>query len=382
VRTLGIEEELLVVDARTTRPVTRSTRVISLARHRLEEDGPEVDNSGSPVRPGHQPGGHIGPELQRQQIEVDTPPRTDLADLHADLLSWRRAVASAAAQEDARVLASGTSPLPGRPRLTPNERYRLMGERYGITALEQLVCGCHVHVAVADDEEAVGALDRVRPWLPTVLAISANSPYWHGRDSGYASFRYQAWSRWPSAGPPDVFGSAAAYHSLVRDMVASGVLLDERMVYFDARLSSSYPTLEIRTADVCLDAGDAVLIGALCRALVETAVGSLRAEEPPAPVPNSMLRLASWQASKSGVDGPLLDPSTYRPRAAQDVCGRLVEHVRPALEDFDDLEFVRTQLDEVLRRGNGARRQRDVKRRTGSLLAVVTDLADATASSP
>ena len=113
-------------------------------------------------------------------------------------------------------------------------------------------------------------LDRIGPWLPVLLAMSANSPFWNGVDSGYASYRSQVWQRWPTAGPTGTFGSAAAYRQVIDDLVATGAALDRAMIYFDARLSERYPTLEIRVADVCLRAEDTVLIGALARALVET----------------------------------------------------------------------------------------------------------------
>jgi len=372
VRTLGIEEELLVVDQETGEPSARAERVIRRAPWQLrDQDASRWDHDG--------PGGNVGPELKQQQLEVDTPPRARLEELLEDLRAWRRASATAAEQEGALIVASGTSPAPVKPLTTPDERYGRMVDRFGVTAEDQLTCGCHVHVSVEGDDEGVGVLDRIRPWLPALLAISANSPFWSGRDSGYASFRSQAWNRWPSAGPTDVFGSADAYHRLVDDMIASGVILDDGMVYFDARLSSSYPTVEIRAADICLDPADAVLVAGLCRGLVETAAREWAAGRPPAALPTAMLRLAMWQAAKSGVEGQLLDPGTSRPRPAREVLDALVDHVRPALDEAGDLEQVRAGVDRVVARGNGAVRQRSVLARTGSWTDVVTDLAKATA---
>jgi carboxylate-amine ligase len=128
-----------------------------------------------------------------------------------------------------------------------------------------------VHVQVADDDEGVAVLDRIRVWLPVLTALSANSPFWLGADSGYASYRSQAWGRWPSAGATELFGDAAAYRRLVGDVLATGTVLDDGMLYFDARLSASWPTVEVRVADVCLRAEDAVTLAGLTRALVETA---------------------------------------------------------------------------------------------------------------
>jgi carboxylate-amine ligase len=168
-------------------------------------------------------------------------------------------------------------PVEPRPPTTP--RYQQMVERFGLTTMEQLVCGCHVHVSVESDDEAVTVLDRLRVWLPSLLALSANSPFWQGMDTGYASFRSQVMSRWPTSGPPPRLGSADAYRTLVADMVSSGVLLDEGMVYYDARVSFRYPTVEIRAADVCLDARDTALVEDRIAEVLDRGTGADRQRE-------------------------------------------------------------------------------------------------------
>ena len=253
-----------------------------------------------------------------------------------------------------------------------------MAERFGIVTSEQLTCGCHVHVSVASDEEAVGVLDRIRVWLPSLLALSANSPFWQGRDTGYASFRSPVLGRWPVSGPTDIFGSAEGYRAVVGGMLASEVILDEGMVYLDARCSHRFPTVEIRVADACLDVRDSVLLAALCRGLVETAAGEWAAGEPPPPVPTSLLRLASWQAARWGNCDRLLDPVTPRPRPAPDVIAALVDHVSAALVVYGDGDLVAERIERVFLRGNGATRQRQVYEKTGRLVDVVAALARAT----
>jgi len=372
VRSLGIEEELLIVDAGTGHPLALSERVMDRAPARLRE----AENVASAGRDGA-PGGSVSLELQQQQVEIDTPPRTRLEDLVTDLRAWRTATGEAASEFGASVVAAGASPLPVTPSPSVDPRYAAIIERFGLTARQQLTCGCHVHVGVASDEEAVGVLDRIRAWLPALLAISANSPFWQGEDTDFASFRSQAWGRWPTAGPTDVFGSARRYRDSVADLLSTGVLLDRRMVYFDARLSASFPTVEIRVADVCLHVEDSVLVAALCRALVDTAAESWALGHEVPEVPTDLLRLATWRAGHDGLDGSLLDVPTSRPRPAADVIGDLLLHVTPALTKAGDLEAVERQLSEVMRRGTGARRQREVRSR-GDLGAVVADLARTT----
>jgi carboxylate-amine ligase len=372
-RTVGVEEELLLVDPTSGEPLSVAGAVLIQAE-RAAAGGPETaDRAADEV-----PGGTLEVELQQQQLETDTRPHTDLGELAAELVAWRRRADDAARPSGARVAALATSPLPVTPRTTSKDRYLRMAEQFGLTQAEQLTCGCHVHVSVESPEEGVAVLDRIRVWLPVLTALSANSPYWQGRDSHYASFRSQAWGRWPSAGPIEVQGSVQRYRALVADLLGTGVVLDEAMAYFDARLSARYPTVEVRVADVCLRAEDAVLVAALCRGLVDTAARDARADRDAPAVPSALLRLAAWRAARSGTDDVLLHPADWRPRPAQEVVADLVDHVRPALVRFGDLQRVESRLDHVLAHGSGARRQREVLARTGRLSDVVLDAVELT----
>ena len=224
-------------------------------------------------------GGKIEHELQEQQLETDSPPESDMAALEAALRSRRAKADEAAREAGARIVATGTSPFPVEPKLVHESRYERMAERFGLTATEQLACGCHVHVSVESDDEAIGVLDRIRVWLPTLLALSANSPFWQGIDTKYASFRSQTMVRWPISGPPAVFGTAANYRARVADVLASGVLLDEAMIYSRRPPVASLPDRRGPVADVCLDAREAVLVAALSSGLVETAAAQWSAGE-------------------------------------------------------------------------------------------------------
>jgi glutamate---cysteine ligase / carboxylate-amine ligase len=355
VRSFGVEEELLLVAEDSGAPVAMADAVVS------QEEGETPDS-----------------ELKRQQVEMATAPCATREELAAELRARRRAAANAARRKGAAVAALGTSPLTAPPSVMPGARYQWMAREYALTAEEQLTCGCHVHVNVASAREGVAVLDRIRPWLAPLLALTANSPFWHGRDSGYASYRQQMWGRWPSSGPTEVFGTPEGYHSTVRTMIDSGVLLDDGMIYFDARLSSKYPTVEIRVADICLLADDAVLLALLVRALVDTAARAWRAGEPPPAIRTELLRLASWRASRSGLDGDLVHPVTARPVPAGVVIDALLEHLSPALADTGDLAPATESLGRLLGRGNGAALQRRVHAETGDLAEVVRAAVSAT----
>jgi carboxylate-amine ligase len=169
---------------------------------------------------------------------------------------------------------------------------------------------------------------------------------------------------------------------MVDDVLATGTALDTGMVYFDARLSATWPTVEVRVADVVLRAEDAVTHAGLVRALVETAARDWRAGHPVPQVRSELLRLASWRAGRSGLTGDLVHPRTGRPAPAADVVTALLDAVRPALADAGDEQRVADGVSAILRRGTGAELQRRVHARTGDLGAVVRAAVAITAGEP
>jgi carboxylate-amine ligase len=383
VRTVGVEEELLVVDS-TGMPAPLGPDALEVAARRGEgetvEEHDRADRAdGASDPPRRAPGGaRLVPELKEQQVELGTRVCSTLEEVAGELRHWRSRADEAAATVGARVAALASSPVPVQPVPTSGQRYQEMVQTFGLTAVEVLTCGCHVHVAVGDDEEGVAVLDRIRGWLPVLTALTANSPFWSGRDTGYASFRSQVWNRWPSAGPTALFGSPAAYHQLIDDLLGTGTVLDSGMVYFDARLSATWPTVEVRVADVALRVQDAVLLAGLVRGLVETAARDWRAGRDAPDVRAEVLRVAGWRAGRSGLSGDLVHPRTGRPAPAAEVVAALVDHVRPALADAGDLDRVQRGVTDVLRRGTGADLQRRVLTETGDPAAVVRAAVTAT----
>ncbi|MBN9629802.1 MAG: glutamate--cysteine ligase, partial [Actinobacteria bacterium] len=352
VRTFGVEEELLLVDERG---VATPVAPFALA------DAP----AGSEDR--------LGAEIQQEMIETQTRPQLGADELFADIVEGRTLADALARRHGARAVAVAMSPLPLRPHATPDPRYDQMMARYGLTAKGTLVCGCHVHVAIHSREEGVAVLDRIRTWLPTLLALSANSPFVGGVDTGHASYRFVAWHQWQSAGPTDVFGSVEAYDSFERLLVETGVILDKAMLYLDARVSHKQPTVEVRVADVCLDARDTVVLAALVRALVDTAVDEWRSGVAPLPIPSAALRLAEWQAALTGVGGMLPHPVSGREGTAVAAIDALLMHTAAALQANGDLALVRRGVVRILRNGGGAGRQRAAPQRRGRMADVVTE---------
>ena len=361
-RTFGVEEELLIVDPVTGEPLALADALLA-GRKLAADDAPDKpriqdphDSTNGSTNDDDATG--LTAELKLEQIETQTRPCLDYAELLHQIRQGRGLADRAARKHSARVAALATSPIASTTHTTPNPRYATMQERFGLTVYEQLTCGFHVHTFIESAEEGVAVLDRIRDKLAVLTALSANSPYWNGVETGFESYRTQAWNRWPTSGPSQIFGTHSMYRRVVTRLLDSGVLLDEGMIYFDARLSRNHPTVEVRVADVCLDAEDAALIAVLVRGLVESASREWRAGVDPAPVPTVLLRMAAWQASNCGLRGELLDFGTFRPAPAEEVVEALVDFVAPVLVEQGELELAREGVRRILDRGTGSEQQR------------------------
>ena len=321
-------------------------------------------------------------ELMRFQVETGTRVCASLEDLGRELIGLRRLAAAAAASLGCRLVASGVAPYrtPGLAAVTDQPRYRELARRYGPVVADAGTCGCHVHVGVPSREAGVQVLARLRPWLAPLLAVSANSPIAGGHDTGWASWRHVIWSRWPTAVPPAAWLDAAAYDAAVRRLIGQGAALDERSVYFLARLSPRYPTVEVRVADACLDTGTAVLLAGLTRALVATALAEARRGTPAAAPPARQVAAALAAAARQGLGGAGVNPVTGQAAAAPALRARLLDHVYPALSDHGDTETITGLLHRLDDRGAGADRQRALFTSAASAPAFITALARETLS--
>jgi carboxylate-amine ligase len=319
-------------------------------------------------------------EITRFQVEARTPPSADLSELGSQLRTVRKEVADAARSCGLAVVASGIPVLGNvmQPPLTDDDRYLQGRVLYRALQDEISICALHVHVDVPDEEHAVYVGNHLRPWLPTLIALAANSPFFVGRDTGYASWRVISWGRWPVSGAPPYFPSYRDYELALRSLAESGALLDAKTVYWDARPSPRLPTVEIRVADVPLDVADSLTLIGLIRALVVTSLEAVGRGDRGLPVPSEVLRAAYWRAARDGLLGDSMDVRHGTLVPAPVMAGRLLEHVRPALAEAGDLTFVQEGLDRLLRQGSGAMRQRRVHSRGNDLAEVVDDLIEAT----
>jgi carboxylate-amine ligase len=257
-------------------------------------------------------------------------------------------------------------------------RYHRMRERFGDLSPGGGLNGMHVHVSIPDPETGVQVLNHLRPWLPVLQAATANSPFFAGADTGYASWRSMLWERWPTVGPTPYLESHEHYETMIADLLASGAMLDEGMLYWYARLSANYPTVEIRMGDVCPSPDDAMLLAALTRGLVATVLGEIEDGKVAPDVPHPLLMAAHWRAAKDGLEGLNIDMATREPRPAWKLMRQLFDYVRPELDRHGDLEMATVLMGRLRAHGSGAARQRALLAQHGSIAAVVDRLAATT----
>lgn len=353
--TIGVEEEYQIVHPDTRALQARQERVLPRAREALGEE--------------------VQPELHQVQIEVASPVCRTLADVRKEVARERRGVITAAEVTGSRIAAAGTHPfsLPHVQPISAKERYKGIVDKYRYMANELVIFGCHVHVGLDDRDALIPVLNRVRLWLAPLLALSANSPFWCGADTGYVSYRTELWSRWPMAGPPGYFASRGEYDDLVQTLMAVGSIDDATNIYWDARLPEKTRTIEVRVADVCMTIDETVMVAGLTRALVQTCYNAAWRGEEVVAVRPEVLRHAQWCAARDGLDGDLVNVMINRSVKAGDMIDALLAYVRPALEEQGDWDEITTLVDETRRRGGGAARQRAAYERAG-LLEDVVDL--------
>lgn len=345
--------------------------VVDPATWDLRPDGPEVVAAAR-----RRAGTGIEHELQQPQVELGTAVCEDLGALRRELVRLRGALADAAAARGGALVAIGTHPW-STPHdedlgITPKPAYLRLEEVYQELARDTLIGGCHVHVGVEHPDDAIVVMNLARAWMPVVVALSASSAFWAGRDTGYASYRTELFRRWPSAGVPLEFADRADFDELIETLLAVQAIDSPARIYWDIRPSARYQTVEVRAADVCASVDEAVMVAGLARGL---AMAALAGDLAPPRVRPEVLRAAVWQAARHGLGGTLIDLERRRAVPAAELVERLLDQLGSALATAGDRERVTATVERVLAGGNAADRQRSVHERTGRLEDVVAAMA-------
>ncbi|MBV8965530.1 MAG: glutamate--cysteine ligase [Mycobacteriaceae bacterium] len=353
---MGVEEEFLLVDPDSRTAAPAGARVVARAAPVLGES--------------------ICAEFSQYQVEVKTRPCVEATQLREELVRLRSAAAAAAADEGVRIAATGT-PISagGEPLVVADHPRYHAGVRQYRAMLDDFVVGAlHVHVHLPDRHTAVLVGNHVRVWLPLLVALSANSPFYRGRDTGYASWRTVIRSRFPCLGPPPYAESLQHHKQLAVAIASSEAMLDADTPFWDVRANPCLPTVEIRAMDVTVDVDAAVALAVLIRALVVTVAALVRGGDPGPRPCSELLRAACWRAARDGWSGSGVDVLTGDILPVPVHAERLVNHIRVALKDHGDFDVATTYLQRLHVDGTGADRQRACAARHGSLTAAVDEV--------
>ena len=359
--TIGVEEEYQIIDLQTRELASRSSKLVKA--NQQDEQSQELLY-----------------EMHRCQVEIATGICHTLDDVRQELVEARRAAIVAAQESGLAIAAAGTHPFSQwqAQQPTPKDRYRKLTEELQQLIRELIIFGCHVHVGIADKEAAVEVVNRARQWLPALLTLTANSPFWLGSETGYQSYRTELWCRLPTAGPPPHFKNYAHYQATIQQLIDTHITDDPTKIYWDIRLSERFPTVEFRVADVCGTLDEAVMYAGIVRALAQTCHQDFEADKPYLEVQPKLLKAAMWQAARYGTEGELIDFSATKSVAAPELIRTLLCYIRPALERHDDWAFVSQQVETILSQGNSAQRQQQIYQSKGSYQAVVDYLVEQT----
>jgi carboxylate-amine ligase len=353
--TIGVEEELHVVDATTGELVSKIDEILG----RLPEEL----------------AGFVSHEIFQSVLEIKTPPCKTVAEAGSHLRAMRGRVGSWAAACGAALASAGTHPFSRYKdqKVTDQERYRKVMEQLRWVAEREVIFGQHVHVAVADEDEAMEAHNRLSGAAPLFLALSANSPFWQGFDTGYESVRVKIFETFPRSNLPPAFPDWTAFEEYVDMMVASGAMEDYTYCWWDVRPHAKMGTIELRVPDSQTSIRYSLAIAALTQCFVAKVLSEGRR----GPYNRELALENKWRAARYGLDASFYDPARGSNVPAKDAARSLVEELRPHSQDLgceDELEGVL----EIVERGTGSRLQRRAYEESGDFLDVVAYLIEGT----
>jgi len=288
--TIGIEEEYLLVDTETRNLATDPPpEMMAILEKRIA--------------------GRVAPEFLKAQDEVETGVHQTIASARDELTGLRQAIAEAASQFGLAPVAAGSHPfaLWGEQEHVDKDRYNALARDLQAVARRLLICGMHVHIGIDDDDLRIDLMNQAAYFLPHLLALSTSSPFWQGEETGLMSYRTSVFDGLPRTGLPEQFSSYSEYRRLVEAMVGAGVVEDATRIWWDLRPSARFPTLEMRSTDVCTSLDDAVAIAALFQCLISMLVRLRKDNQRWRVYPVSLVNENRWLAQRYGITKGLVD---------------------------------------------------------------------------
>lgn len=350
--TLGIEEEFQIVD-----PVSRD----------LKSHIEEILEEGKIILREN-----IKPEMHQSVVEVGTEICENVQDARREVSKLRSTLDQLARNKGLRIAAAGTHPFArwDAQKITDHERYREIVEDMQQVARANLIFGLHVHIGMPDRETAIQVMNTARYFLPHIFALSTNSPFWMGSNTGFKSYRIKIFERFPRTGIPDIFESLSDYEDYIKLLMKTGCIDNPKRIWWDIRLHPFFDTIEFRICDIPMRVEETIALAGLMQALVSMLHKLLKRNLSWRNYRRRLLDENRWRASRYGLDGKMIDFGKQEEAPTRDLIRELLEMIDPELDEFGSRKEV-AYIHEILKHGTGADRQLAVWQKTRDLRAVV-----------
>lgn len=350
--TLGIEEEFQIVD-----PVSRD----------LKSHIEEILEEGKIILREN-----IKPEMHQSVVEVGTDICQNVQDARREVSKLRKTLSGLAQNNGLRIAAAGTHPFArwDAQKITDHVRYHEIVEDMQQVARANLIFGLHVHVGMPDRETAIQVMNTARYFLPHIFALSTNSPFWKGRDTGFKSYRIKIFERFPRTGIPDIFESLSDYEDYIKLLIKTNCIDNPKRVWWDIRLHPFFDTLEWRVCDIPMRVDETIALAALMQAVTAKLYKLFKQNLGFRIYKTRLLNENRWRAARYGIHGKLIDFGKQEEVPLVDLVEELLEFVDDEVDELGsrkEIEYIR----QIMKMGTGADRQKKVWEETKDINAVV-----------
>ena len=353
--TLGIEEEFAIIDPNTRELRSHIQQILADGKMVLRE--------------------HAKAEMHQSVVELGTEVCQDAADARRQVVDLRSQLATIAKADGLKIASAGTHPFSHwmDQLITDHERYETIVKDMQQIARANLIFGLHVHVGIPDREEAIDVMNQARYFLPHLYALSVNSPFWLGQNTGLKAYRQMIFERFPRTGIPDAFESLSEYEDYLKLLVSTNCIDNAKKIWWDIRLHPFFNTIEFRICDAQSRVDDTIALAALMQAIV-VKLHKLRAQNVTfRSYPRRLIDENRWRASRYGIDGKLIDFGCKREIDERELLHEMLEFIATETDELGTRSEI-AHIEKILREGTGADRQLDVWNRTHDLKAVVDQI--------
>lgn len=357
--TLGVEEEYMVVDPKTRELKSHDQKIVELASEVAKDN--------------------VKAEMHQAVVEVGTGICKNVGEAYEDIRRLRKLVSEVAGSLNLKIGAAGTHPFsPWSTQLiTPNPRYDAIVNEMQEAARSNLIFGLHVHVGISDKNMAIHIMNTVRYFLPHIFALSTNSPFWEGRNTGFKSFRTKVFDKFPRTGIPDHFTSWDDFKNYVNLLIKTNCIDNAKKIWWDVRVHPFFDTIEFRICDVPLRIEETIAITALFQALVAKLYKLRLQNMGYIMYTRALINENKWRASRYGLDGRLIDFGKQEEVETRSLIKELLEFIDDVVDELDSRAAI-NYIHQILENGTGADRQLAVFQKTGSLEKVVDFILEET----